>query len=367
MARFYADEQFPRQIVEALQALGQQEGTRSPEAGDFNSLVRTSIILPLMTSKPQRSPLMRLRVQRFLPQQQLADALGVTETTVRNSPMEEISENAGVLVYRVTARREGSARYVALISSTKVEVSSKVRYYTVYILSLKPQSAYSSRLNEQTMNYQRIEEILQNNRLWAAQQQQIEPNYFKALSAGQTPPYLYIGCSDSRLPLTRFMQVEPGEVFVHRNIANQVCLTDINFLSVLEYAVNHLNVQHVIVCGHYSCGGIQAALEGSTAGLVDTWVNPIRELYLQKREEIDMLPSREAKMNHLAELNVAAQVKNLYQTSIIRNALREGHAPQVHGWVLELHSGLIKNLDISTEGWHFQPSCPVPQSLLLGF
>ncbi|MGL5081969.1 MAG: carbonic anhydrase [Microcoleaceae cyanobacterium] len=214
------------------------------------------------------------------------------------------------------------------------------------------------------MAYHNLEEILQNNRLWAAQQQQIDPNYFKTLSAGQTPPYLYIGCSDSRLPLTRFMQIEPGEVFVHRNIANQVCLTDINFLSVLEYAIDHLNVQHIIVCGHYACGGILAALEGNTTGLVDSWVNPIRELYLQKREEIDILPSREAKLNYLAELNVAAQVKNLYQTSVIRSALRENRAPHIHGWVLELKSGLIKNLDISTEGWQLHPSCPMPQLLI---
>ena len=215
------------------------------------------------------------------------------------------------------------------------------------------------------MKYRSINEILQNNRLWATQQQQVNPDYFKALSAGQTPPYLYIGCSDSRLPLTRFTQTEPGEVFVHRNIANQVCLTDINFLSVLEYAVNYLQVQHVIVCGHYYCGGIQAAFEGRTAGLVDSWINPIRELYLHKQEEIDQLPNREAKLNRLAELNVKNQVKNLFQTAIMRNALREERAPQVHGWVLDLESGLIKNLDISTEGWHLNPSCPMPQPSLL--
>ncbi len=132
------------------------------------------------------------------------------------------------------------------------------------------------------MKYRSIENIIQNNRAWVAQQQQVDPNYFKELSRGQTPPYLYIGCSDSRLPLAAFMQTEPGEVFVHRNIANQVCLTDINFLSSLEYSLNHLHVQHIIVCGHYFCGGIQAAFEGSTVGLVDSWVNPIRELYLQK-------------------------------------------------------------------------------------
>ena len=215
------------------------------------------------------------------------------------------------------------------------------------------------------MTYRRIADILQNNQAWVAQQQQLDPNYFENLSNGQRPPYLYIGCSDSRLPLTRFTQTEPGEMFVHRNIANQVCLTDINFLSVLEYAIVHLRVKHVIVCGHYYCGGIQAAFEGTATGLVDSWVNPIRELYLQKQEEIDKLPSRQAKLNRLAELNVEIQVKNLYQTSIMRNALREKRAPQVHGWVLDLLSGLIKDLNISTEGWYFYPSCPTPQPLLL--
>lgn len=207
------------------------------------------------------------------------------------------------------------------------------------------------------MNDRSIEQIFRNNRQWVAEQQQLDPDYFKNLAVGQSPPYLYIGCSDSRLPLTRFMKVEPGEVFVHRNIANQICLTDINFLSVLEYAIEHLHVQHIIVCGHYSCGGIQAALEGISVGLVDSWVNPIRELYLHNQEEIDQLPGREAKLNRLAELNVQAQVKNLYQTSILRKSLREERAPQVHGWVLELRSGLIKDLDVSTEAWSLYPSC----------
>lgn len=205
--------------------------------------------------------------------------------------------------------------------------------------------------------YHSIEQIFQNNRVWVARQEKLDPNYFKDLAAGQAPPYLYIGCSDSRLPLTQFMQTDPGEIFVHRNIANQICLTDINFLSVLEYAIEHLQVRHIIVCGHYRCGGIQAALEGCSGGLVDSWVNPIRELYLQRQEEIDRLPDREARLNFLAELNVRVQVKNLFQTSIMRNALRDGRAPQVHGWVLDLLTGLIKDLAISTETWHYHPSC----------
>lgn len=212
------------------------------------------------------------------------------------------------------------------------------------------------------MKYQSIAEILQNNQAWATQKQQADPSYFQRLSTRQAPPYLYIGCSDSRMSLPTFTKTEPGEIFVHRNIGNQVCLTDINFLSVLEYAIAHLHVQHVIVCGHYYCGGIQAALEGTTTGLVDNWVNPIRELYLEKQEEINKLPSREAKLNRLTELNVEAQVKNLYQTSAMRKALRENCAPEVHGWVLDLHSGLIKNLSISTEVWNLYPSCPMHSS-----
>jgi len=208
-------------------------------------------------------------------------------------------------------------------------------------------------------NYRTVEELLNNNRSWVEQQRQIDPNYFEKLSAGQTPPYLYIGCSDSRLPLTSFMQTKPGEVFVHRNIANQVCLTDINLLAVLEYAIEHLHVQHIIICGHYGCGGVQTALEGMETGLVDSWVNPIRKLYLLNQESIFQLPNRKAQLNRLAEINVEAQVRNLYQTSIMRHALREGYAPQVHGWVLDLQTGLIKDLAVSTEAWHLYPSCPI--------
>ncbi len=205
-----------------------------------------------------------------------------------------------------------------------------------------------------------IEQLLKNNQSWAAKKLALEPEYFNELAAGQKPPYLYIGCSDSRMPLTRFTQTEPGEIFVHRNIANQVSLTDINFLSIanqvsltdinflsiLDYAIVHLKVQHIIVCGHYGCGGIEAALEGHTTGLVDNWVNPIREIYLQKKVEIDSLSTREEKINRLAELNVIVQVKNLYQTSILRKCLREDNAPQIHGWVINLQTGLIEDLQV---------------------
>ncbi|AFZ23066.1 carbonic anhydrase [Cylindrospermum stagnale PCC 7417] len=208
------------------------------------------------------------------------------------------------------------------------------------------------------MKYNSIHYLLKNNQTWVADKLALDPNYFEDLSRGQTPPFLYIGCSDSRLPLTNFTRTEPGELFVHRNIANQVSLTDINFLAVLEYAILHLQVEHIIVCGHYDCGGIKAALEGRTIGIIDNWVNPIRELYLQKQDEIDALPTREQRLNRLAEINVLTQVKNLYQTSIMRQVLHEQKAPMVHGWVLDIRTGLIKDLNVSTVEWHLHP-CPL--------
>jgi carbonic anhydrase len=208
------------------------------------------------------------------------------------------------------------------------------------------------------MPHHKIHEFLENNQAWVAEKLAIDPTYFEKLSNGQKPPFLYIGCSDSRLPLTNFTRSEPGEFFVHRNIANQVSLTDINFLSVLEYAISHLEVKHIIVCGHYDCGGIKAALEGRTTGIIDNWVNPIRELYLQNQDEINVLATRKERLNRLAEINVLAQVKNLYQTSIIRKALHDQKAPMVHGWVLDISTGLIKDLKISTVKWQL-PSCPL--------
>jgi carbonic anhydrase len=201
------------------------------------------------------------------------------------------------------------------------------------------------------MRHYNIEEILKNNRDWAARKQAQDRTYFEELANGQHPPYLYIGCSDSRLALTRFTGTEPGELFVHRNIANQVCLTDINFLSILDYAISHLEVKHIIVSGHYGCGGIKAALEGRTTGIIDNWVNPIRETYLQNQEEIDALATQEERLNRLSELNVIMQVKNLYQTSIMRQALQQQKAPEVHGWVVDLRTGLIKDLHVSTKQW----------------
>ena len=208
------------------------------------------------------------------------------------------------------------------------------------------------------MKYHTINELLTNNQSWVAEKLALDAKYFDRLAEGQKPPFLYIGCSDSRLPLTNFTRTEPGELFVHRNIANQVSLTDMNFLAVLDYAISHLQVKHIIVCGHYGCGGIKAALEGRTTGIIDNWVNPIRELYLHHQEEINAIRSREARLNRLAEINVLAQVKNLYQTSIVRKALHEQNAPIIHGWVLDIKTGLIKDLNVSTLQWQLPP-CPL--------
>ncbi len=204
------------------------------------------------------------------------------------------------------------------------------------------------------MKYNSIEEIIKNNRAWVAQKQAQDRTYFEEMASGQKPPYLYIGCSDSRLALTKFTGTEPGELFVHRNIANQVSLTDMNFLAILNYAIIHLEVKHIIVAGHYGCGGIKAALEGRAIGIIDNWVNPIREIYLQKQEEIDALPTKEERLNRLAELNVILQVKNIYQTSIMRQSLQQQKAPEVHGWVVDISTGLIKDLEVSTKQWQLR-------------
>lgn len=189
--------------------------------------------------------------------------------------------------------------------------------------------------------------LIENNKSWAINKQNNDPEYFKRLSLRQTPPFLYVGCSDSRMPLDTYTQTEPGELFVHRNIANQVSITDINFLSVLDYAVNVLKVKHVIVCGHYGCGGVEAAYHGKATGLVGNWISPIRDLALEHQTELDMIENEREKLNRLVELNVRKQVSNLFKTNVIQNALRSGEVHfQVHGWVLDLSSGLIIDLKV---------------------
>ncbi len=194
--------------------------------------------------------------------------------------------------------------------------------------------------------------LIDKNKAWAIEKKDTNPDYFTKIQLPQKPPFLYIGCSDSRMPLDTYTQTDPGQLFVHRNIANQVSLTDINFLSVLEYAVNVLKVKHIIVCGHYQCGGVEAAYSNKAEGLVGNWVNPIRDLVLKFDDELNNIKDRHLRLNRLSELNVMKQVENLYKTTIVQRALEANPDQfQIHGWVLDLSNGLIIELDMPHERW----------------
>ncbi len=194
--------------------------------------------------------------------------------------------------------------------------------------------------------------LIKRNKAWANKKKDIQPDYFSNIQLPQKPPFLYIGCSDSRMPLDAYTQTDPGQMFVHRNIANQVSLTDINFLSVLEYAVNVLKVHHIIVCGHYQCGGVEAAYSNKADGLVGNWVNPIRDQVLKYDEELNSIADINLRLNRLSELNVVQQVENLYKTTIVQRALEtDPNQFQIHGWVLDLSTGLIVELDLPHGKW----------------
>ena len=186
-----------------------------------------------------------------------------------------------------------------------------------------------------------FEKILQDNKQWAERQKQNDPDYFKRLIEIQSPEILWIGCSDSRVPADRITATEPGEIFVHRNVANLVVHTDLNLLSVLQYAVEILKVKHVIVCGHYNCGGIIAAMKNESLGLIDKWIWNIKNVHRLHRKEIDALPTQEEKIKLLTELNVKEQVMNLAKTSIIQKAWKQTNCPDLHGWVYDLRDGII--------------------------
>jgi carbonic anhydrase len=174
-----------------------------------------------------------------------------------------------------------------------------------------------------------------------------DPEFFDKLAKGQQPQVLWIGCSDSRVPANEITHTLPGEVFVHRNIANMVVHTDMNMLSVLDYAVNVLHVRHVIVCGHYGCGGVKAAMSGQQFGLIDNWLRNIKDVYRLHAKELDSIVDEEARFNRLVEINVVEQVFDLTKTSIIQNAWRSRQEPFVHGWVYSLQTGIIKDLNVS--------------------
>lgn len=188
------------------------------------------------------------------------------------------------------------------------------------------------------------EELLQGNRDWVQTELDKDPEYFKKLSAGQDPHVLWIGCSDSRVPANEVTNTRAGQVFVHRNIANVCVHSDMNMLSVLDYAVNVLKVKHVIVAGHYGCGGIAAALSNKQYGLIDNWLRHIKDVYRLHSNELDRISDEKKKLDRLVELNVIEQVYNLCKTTIVQNAWREREDLEIHGWVIDLNTGFVKDL-----------------------
>lgn len=188
------------------------------------------------------------------------------------------------------------------------------------------------------------EKLLLQNKAWSKEQNETDENFFSRLAKQQKPKFLWIGCSDSRVPANQITGTDPGEIFVHRNIANMVVHTDLNMLSVLQYAVEVLEVEHVIVCGHYGCGGIDAALGNKNLGLINKWLRNIKEVYNTHKDEIDSQASHEEKVNKLVEVNVMEQCQDLIKTSIIQKAWKKRKAPIVHGWAYGLKNGLVNEL-----------------------
>jgi carbonic anhydrase len=184
--------------------------------------------------------------------------------------------------------------------------------------------------------------LLLENKAWAKEKVSEDPKYFSKMAKIQTPEFLWIGCSDSRVPANEITGTKPGEIFVHRNVANMVVHTDLNLLTVLDYAVNHLKVKHVIVCGHYGCGGVKAALTNQNLGIINKWLRNIKDVYRIHKAELDGITDEEAKTDRLVELNVQEQVHDLAKTSIIQKTWKHEKRPDLHGWVYDIKDGLIK-------------------------
>lgn len=189
--------------------------------------------------------------------------------------------------------------------------------------------------------------ILDNNKLWVESQLAIDKDYFKDLSKGQNPPLLWIGCSDSRVPANEIIGAKPGEVFVHRNIANMVIHSDMNMLSVLDYAVNVLKVKHIIVCGHYGCGGVKAAMSNQSIGLIDNWIRHIKDIYRLHEHYLNAIKDEEERFNKFVEINTQEQVFDLAKTSIVQSAWKNGQELTLHGWAYGLNSGYVTDLDVN--------------------
>ncbi|MGE0372102.1 MAG: carbonate dehydratase [Gammaproteobacteria bacterium] len=195
-----------------------------------------------------------------------------------------------------------------------------------------------------------LQDLFNNNMRWAQRMTRVDPDFFRHLTEQQTPAYLWIGCSDSRVPANEIVGLPPGELFVHRNVANIVIHTDINCLSVLQYAVDILRVKHIIVCGHYGCGGVKAALEDQAHGLIDNWIHNVREIYEVHRERIDAEPDAARRLAYMCELNVMEQAKKVYRTTIVQQALQRGQPLTIHGLIYDITDGILKDLEVRFPG-----------------
>lgn len=194
------------------------------------------------------------------------------------------------------------------------------------------------------------EQVFENNKQWVEKMKGSQADFFDKLAEGQQPDYLYIGCSDSRVPANQVMGLEPGDVFVHRNVANMVVNTDLNVMSVINYAVVHLQVKHVVVCGHYNCGGVKAAMTSQDLGLLNPWLRNIRDVYRIHHDELDAIEDEGERYNRLVELNVKEQCINVIKTAEVQKQYATNNYPVVHGWVFDLKTGLLKDLNIDFEG-----------------
>lgn len=193
-----------------------------------------------------------------------------------------------------------------------------------------------------------LKKVFENNEKWIQKKLSYDPDYFKNLSKGQNPDILYVGCSDSRVTAEDLMGVEPGDVFVHRNLANMIISIDLNFMSVLNYAINHLEVHHIVVCGHYFCGGVKAAMQAKDLGLLNPWLRNIRDVYRMHKEELNAIEDETQKYNRLVELNVLEQCINLMKTADVQKAYKN-KGLKIHGWVFDIHSGKLIDLNINVD------------------
>jgi len=195
-----------------------------------------------------------------------------------------------------------------------------------------------------------MQNLFENNKRWSADIRSRQPGFFATLAKQQAPRYLWIGCADSRVPANEIVGLLPGELFVHRNVGNVVTHTDFNCLSVIQFAVDVLKVEHIMITGHYGCGGVAAAMEDNDLGLITNWLRHIRDIYQRNREQIDALAGKEAQVDLLCELNVREQVRNVAETTIVQGAWKRGHKLEIHGVIYGLKDGLLRNLDVSQSG-----------------